>query len=148
MKNIFSNILLFSISFLLVISIFFVSYKFPLKKGKNNYKKIAYSLRDSSQNKTKKINIEIQIYDDTKKYYQDIKKVTFNNEELSLLPTNSNGYRGSQYFKLKKGQYNLSWVVTENKIKDKTIKKTITIKEIDNYYTIIIEGEDFYVTKS
>jgi len=142
-----------------LISIFFLSLAIVYGSfliSANNPKNTDVGIKPSIL-KTKYINpssriirIEIEVLDDTKKDFNDILEVKFNNKQIPLLKAGASGRRARKYYQVKPGTYTLKWKVSKGKTwpRSKTFEKEITLNETDKFAYILIEGEKVTVTTS
>jgi hypothetical protein len=149
MKKILQHFFLFLFSFSIVVSIFLVSAYYPKSLNQIPQKKIFLS-KYLSKNEDL-IRVQIIIYDNTKKEYNDIVKVTFNNQNIILQTADTNGKRAIKYYQLPPGDYKLKWKVSKSDFawpRSKSFEKNIELQKTDKYVFIMINGDQITISSS
>ena len=119
--------------------------------SKNSYhiKKTTYVKPTTKPDAHHYARVEISIRDDLKASDGKILEASFNNDMLTLQPTDSRGRRGSTFLQLKPGLYVISWTVKSNKYKWPRYtkhQKKINITSSDLWLYISIEGKNIKIS--
>ena len=127
-----------------------------LKADKQNESSITFQIQKAAFIKPEKTpgvhhyaRVEISVNDDLTSPDGKVLDVSFNDDQITLRPTDSRGRRGSTFLQLKPGVYTIKWKVKNNKYswpRYTNYKKNINVTSSDLWIHILINGKNITIS--